>query len=535
MFASGSVGGQARRMTETPNGAQALIRTLVDSGVEVCFTNPGTSEMHFVAALDDVPEMRGILGLFEGVVTAAADGYARMAGKPAATLLHLGPGLGNGLANLHNARRARTPMVNIVGDHATYHKQYDAPLESDIDSIARGVPGWFRRSMSADEVARDAADAVAAAVSAPGQVATLVLPADTCWLPAADGAVAPSAPVAIPPVDEHALERIADLLRSDASCALLVGGRVLSERGTRVAAAVAAASDAKLLCETFPSRQRRGAGIPAVERMIYLAEFAQMQLAGVEHLILVDTVDPVSFFAYPDKPSRIAPDGCEIVTLSESTGDPVEALDALAALLGAEEVEGPAPSRPPAPEGPIDTNSLAQAIAATLPDDAVVVDEANTSGLSLQAATAGASPHDWLYLTGGAIGIGLPLATGAAVASPDRPVLCVEADGSAMYTFQALWTMAHENLDITIVIANNGRYSVLDMELDRVGAQAGGPKAREMFDLTGPDIDFPALAQGLGVPGVRVETAESLASELERAYAEPGPHLIDAVLPPMTF
>jgi len=521
-------------MTDTPNGAQALIRTLVDSGVEVCFTNPGTSEMHFVAALDDVPEMRGILGLFEGVVTGAADGYARMAGKPAATLLHLGPGLGNGLANLHNARRGHTPMVNIVGDHATYHKQYDAPLDTDIDSIAKGVPGWYRRSMSAADVARDAADAVAAAMSPPGHVATLVLPADTCWLPA-DGPATPSEPVPPAPVDPAELERIAKILGSDASCALLIGGRALSEAGTRAAAAVASATGAKLLCETFPARQRRGAGIPPVERMIYLAEFAQMQLAGVEHLILVDTVDPVSFFAYPDKPSRIASDECDIVTLADGSHDAIGSLLALGDLLDAEEVAGPDASRPARPEGPLDLNSFAQAIAATLPDNAIVVDEANTSGLSLQAETAGAAPHDWLYLTGGSIGIGLPLATGAAVAAPDRKVLCVEADGSAMYTFQALWTMAHEGLDVTIVIANNGRYSVLDMELDRVGADAGGPKARAMFDLTGPDIDFVSLAAGLGVAGVRVETADALADELDRAYAAPGPRLIDAVIPTLSF
>ncbi|MEZ5244172.1 MAG: acetolactate synthase large subunit [Acidimicrobiales bacterium] len=522
-------------MTETPNGAQALIRTLVDSGVEVCFTNPGTSEMHFVAALDAVPEMRGILGLFEGVVTGAADGYARIAGKPAATLLHLGPGLGNGLANLHNARRGHTPIVNIVGDHATFHKQYDAPLESDIDSIAAGVPGWFRRSTAADEVAGDAAAAVAASMSAPGRVATLVLPADTCWLPAPEGAAEPVPPVAAVPVPSDRLEEIASLLRSDASCAVLLGGRALTEEMTRSAARVAAAVGAKLLCETFPARQRRGAGIPGVERLIYLAEFAQMQLQGIEHLILVDAVAPVSFFAYPDKPSLIAADGCEIHTLVAGSDDPLQALTDLAEILGAGDVDGVAPHIPERPSGPLDLNSFAQAIAATLPADVIVVDESNTSGLALQPATAGCAPHDWLYLTGGSIGIGLPLATGAAVAAPDRKVLAIDSDGSAMYTFQALWTMAHEALDVTVVIADNGRYAVLDMELDRVGAEAGGPRARAMFDLTGPDIDFVALAAGLGVPGVRVETAEDLAAALDRAYAEPGPHLVAAVIPPMAF
>ncbi|MFD1120798.1 thiamine pyrophosphate-binding protein, partial [Sphaerisporangium aureirubrum] len=163
------------------NGAQSLIRTLADAGVDVCFANPGTSEMHFVAALDTVPEMHGVLGLFEGVVTGAADGYARVAGRPAAALLHLGPGLGNGLANLHNARRARTPVVVVVGDHATYHKKYDAPLESDIEAVAGSLNGWVRRCAATGDVGADAAAAVAAAMDAPGRVATLVLPADLSW------------------------------------------------------------------------------------------------------------------------------------------------------------------------------------------------------------------------------------------------------------------------------------------------------------------------------------------------------------------
>ncbi|MEM7140939.1 MAG: acetolactate synthase large subunit [Actinomycetota bacterium] len=520
-------------MTQDPNGAQALIRTLVDSGVDVCFTNPGTSEMHFVAALDDVPEMRGILGLFEGVVTAAADGYARMAGRPAATLLHLGPGLGNGLANLHNARRARTPVVNIVGDHATYHKRYDAPLESDIDSIAKGAGGWFRRSMSPDRVAADTADAVAAAMGPPGQVATLVLPADTCWLPAPGGAAAPVAPPAPASADPADVDRVAKLLASDAQCTILVGGRAVDEAGTRAAARIAEATGAKLLCETFPSRQRRGAGIPSLEKVIYLAEFAEMQFAGTEHLILVDTVAPVSFFAYPEKPSTLWPEGCDIVTLADGAIDPVSSLEALAELVGGDPAAGPELNPGERPSGPLDAMSMAAAVAATLPENAIVADESNTAGIGLTGATAGCAPHDWLCLTGGSIGIGLPLAVGAAVAAPDRRVVALQADGSAMYTYQALWTMAREALDITTVILNNGRYAVLDMELARVGADAGGPIARSMFDLSSPDLDFVNMAAGLGVEGVRVETAEDLTAQLERAHATPGPQLIEAIVPPL--
>jgi acetolactate synthase-1/2/3 large subunit len=519
--------------TPTPNGAQALIQTLVDSGVDVCFTNPGTSEMHFVAALDDVTEMRGILGLFEGCVTGAADGYARMAGRPAATLLHLGPGLGNGLANLHNARRGHTPIVNIVGDHATYHKQYDAPLESDIDSIASAVSGWFRRSMTPGAVASDTADAVAAAMTPPGQVATLVLPADVCWLPAPTGPAAPVAPPAARAPDDRVAE-VAKVLTSGEPCTLLIGGRSMTASGSTAAARVAAATDATLLCETFPARQERGGGLPDIPRVAYLAEFAQMQLESAQNLVLVDTVAPVSFFAYPDKASVLTPDGCEVIQLAGGPDDPVAALEALAEAVGA---DATAPSavqgRPEHPTGALDTNSLAAAIGATLPEGAIVADEANTSGLSIPGATVGGPRHDWLCLTGGSIGIGLPLALGAAVASPGRRVVSVEADGSAMYTLQALWTMAREQLDVTTVIANNSSYAVLNMELSRVGAEAGGPRSREMLDLHGPDLDFVSLAQGMGVEGVRVETADDLTAQLDRCNSQPGPHLIEAIIPPL--
>ena len=514
------------------NGAQALIRTLVDCGVDVCFTNPGTSEMHFVAALDAVPEMRGVLGLFEGVVTGAADGYARMADRPAGTLLHLGPGLGNGIANLHNARRAHTPMVNIVGDHATYHKQYDAPLESDIEALASNVSGWYRVSQSPDAVAADAADAVAAAMSPPGKVATLVLPADVSW-EAAGGPATPVTPASRTSVPADRIDEIARVLRSDEPVALLCGGGVLREAGLVAAGRVAATSGAKLLAETFPTRLERGAGLPAVERLGYLAEFAMAQLSGMKHLVLVDAVAPVSFFAYPGKSSYLVPDECQVHVLAEGGDDAVGALAALADALGAP-ADGAArqeASRPERPSGELTGESLAHALGALLPEGAIVADEGNTAGLWSALATAGCPRHDWLTLTGGAIGFGMPVATGAAIACGDRKVINLQADGSALYTFQALWTQAREGLDVTTVIFNNRSYAILNLELSRVGAEPPGPKALGMLDLSGPDMDFTALARGLGVPATRATTAEELTSQLERAIAEPGPALVEAMLP----
>src|SRR5580658_3328012 len=389
------------------NGAQALIRTLVGSGVDVCFANPGTSEMHFVAALDDVPEMRAVLGLFEGVVTGAADGYGRMAERPAATLLHLGPGLGNGIANLHNAGRARTPLVNVVGDHATTHLAYDPPLASDIESLARPVSRWFRSSPSPHGRAADAVEAVQASFGPPGGVATLVVPADVSWQEA--GEPASSHPGAVlHSVGDDAVAHAAKALRSGEPAVVLVGGNALRRRGLAAAGRIANATGAKLLCETFPARLERGAGIVAVERLGYLAEFTVAQLQGARHLVLADARAPVSFFAYPDIPGYLVPDGCEVHTLATGTDDVAGALEALADALGAppDGATLQAAARPARPSGALDAQTMAAAIGALLPEGAVVSDEGNTSGLFVSGATAGAAPHDWLCLTGGAIGQG---------------------------------------------------------------------------------------------------------------------------------
>jgi acetolactate synthase I/II/III large subunit len=520
--------------SKSVNGAQSLIRTLVACGVDTCFTNPGTSEMHFVAALDSVPEMRGVLGLFEGVVTGAADGYARMAERPAATLLHLGPGLGNGLANLHNARKGRVPVVNIVGDHATYHKQYDAQLESDIDTVARNVSAWIRRSEATAEVGRDAAETVAAAVGPPGQVATLILPADVSWSP---GGVVAEPAVGFPPAppDADVVDAVAKALRSGEPVGLLLGGTALREPGLVAASRLANATGARLVAETFPTRLERGAGLPPIDRLAYLAEFASAQLEGLRHLVVVDAKAPVSFFAYPGKASYLVPDGCDVHTLVAPGGDAAGALEALADLVGApgDAATRQAAERPDLPTGALTAEAVARAVGALLPEGAIVSDEGNTSSLFAPGLTAGAPRHDWLTLTGGAIGQGMPVATGAAVACPDRRVINLEADGSALYTVQSLWTQAREGLDVVTIVFNNRSYAVLNMELNRVGAEAAGPRAKDLLDLSRPDIDFVALSQGLGVPATRATTADELGEQLARALAEPGPALVEAMVPPI--
>jgi acetolactate synthase-1/2/3 large subunit len=516
--------------TSSPNGAGALVGTLLASGVDTCFANPGTSEMHFVAALDAVPGMRGVLALFEGVATGAADGYGRMAPRPAAALLHLGPGLANGTANLHNAKKAHTPVVVVVGDHATYHKRLDAPLESDIDAIAGAASGWVRRSWRPADVGRDAAEAVAAARSAPGQVATLILPADVSWT-AGGEAAPPVAPQPPAPVSEEAIAAAVVALRSDTPAAILIGGPVTaSERGLELAAGIAAATGARLFTETFPARLAHGRTRPAIPRLAYLAESAVAQLEGCGAMLLAGARSPVSFFAYPGLPGDLVPAGAAVFDVGGPGDDAVAALDAIAKAVGAASWRGDerTPTEPPA--GPLNAHSIAATVAAWLPEGAIVIDEAVSSALPLPPALAAAAPHDYLTLPGGAIGYGLPAATGAACACPDRPVVCMEADGSAAYTITALWTQAREQLDVTTVIYDNRSYAILRFELGRVEAGEPGPLAADLLDLSRPDLDFVKIAEGFGVSARRVTSTGELAAALRAAASEPGPHLIDAVM-----
>ncbi len=507
------------------NGAESLVQTLLDSGVDTCFANPGTSEMHFVAALDRIPGMRCVLGLFEGVVTGAADGYARMADKPAATLLHCGPGLANGLANLHNARRARVPMVNIVGDQATFHRPLDAPLTADTEGWARPVSGWTRTAAHSASVGADAAAAVQAAVTAPGQIATLILPSDTSW---DEGGVV-AARLAVPPaasVDADTVATVARVLRSGEPAMLLLGGMALRAAPLAVAGGIVAATGARMMAPTSNARIERGAGRVPIERVPYPVDLALKALAGLKHLILVGAAAPVGFFAYPGKPGRMYPDDCTVHVLARPDQDGPAALAALAGLLGAEPATPSAGVRPTVAAGAVTSEAMAQSLGALMPEGAIVVDESITFGRGLFPYTAAAAPHDWLQLTGGAIGDGLPLSTGAAVGAPGRRVITLQADGSAMYTVQALWTQAREKLDVTTIIFSNRKYAILLGELANVGANPGRT-ALDMMDLSNPDLDWCRIAGGLGVEAARADTMEQFADLLAGANRRAGPFVIE--------
>ena len=514
------------------NGAEALVHTLADSGIEICFGNPGTSEMHVVTALDHEPRMRGVLCLFEGVAAGAADGYARMTGKPAATLLHLGPGFANAISFLHNARKARQPVVNIVGDHASTHAKYvQAPLTSDIMAICGSVSDWAHHCLGVAEVAGDGARAVQAALTTPGQIATLVLPADAAW---SQGATpAPRLPVAPPKqVEAAVIEQVAAALGNGKRSALLLRGRCLERVGVEAAGRIAAKTGARLLHDYFTPRLTRGEGLPLVERIPYFAEQIVECLKGLEQIVLVGAPAPVTFFAYPDKPSWVTPQGCALFTLAQPQEDTVGALQALAGAVGARfpaaAVRRVIPDVPR--DGVLTPDGLGAIIARCMPDNAIVSDDSLTAGQGLQAHLPHGPLHDWLLLTGGAIGDAMPMAVGAALAAPDRKVIAVSGDGAAMYSLQALWTMARERLDVVTVICANRTYNILNIELGRVGALNPGPKTLAMLDLHNPELDFVKMAQGMGVEASRAVTTREFASQFADATERRGPRLIEAVL-----
>lgn len=512
------------------NGARAIIRTLHTNGIDTVFSNPGTSEMHLVQALDHERGMRCVLGLFEGVATGAADGFARIRGRPAATLLHLGCGLANGLANIHNAHRGAVGMLNLVGDHATSHARFDAPLQSDIAGLARPMNDFVRRVEHADHAAGVTAAAIAAATTPPGRVATLIVPADVAWSRTSHGPQRTTPPLC-PPVADAAIEGCAAVLDGRSRTMLLLGG-VLDRATLDTAAAIAQRSGARLACETFVTRIDHGAGTPRIERLPYIPEFAIDTLKDVDHLVLAGASAPVAFFAYPGLPGSLLADTCHVHTLYAPEQDGAGALARLAATVDASTavVDAYRDALPPLPTGALTGTTIAAAIAALLPQTAIIVDEGIVGGAEVFQATAGSRPHTWIQQTGGAIGWGMPAGLGAAIACPDRKVLVLEGDGSAMYTIQALWSMARESADVTTVIFANRAYAILQFEYARFAPEGMGASASAQMDLSNPAIDYVALAQSLGVAARRAETAAAFVDALQAAMATPGPHLIEAVI-----
>ena len=518
-------------MSAEMNGAESLVHTLLSNGIEVCFTNPGTSEMHFVAALDHIAGMRSVLVLHENVATGAADGYYRMRGTPASTLLHLGPGLANGLSNLHNAKKGGSGVVNIIGEHASSHIALDAPLTSDIEGIARPVSHWVKTSRSAEEVGADAALAVQAAMVAPGQIASLILPSDTAWNTGGVAQAAAELP-APAPFDAGMLAHAAEALAGPGTL-LLLGGAALTEDNLEIAGRIAAKTGCKILSEWSNARLERGAGRVFIGRVPYPIDIALKVLEPFKRIVLIGARAPIGFFAYPGKPAILTREDAEILTLAPAGTDLDQALLALCAATHATDT-APAhmvePATPERPTGAITLDTLAAVIARAIPEDAIVVDESVTTGRAFSPATKSAPKHTWLNNCGGSIGYAMPAAIGAAIACPARKVMCLTGDGSAMYTVQALWTMARENLDITVLVFANHSYQILRGELTNVGVGNPGPRAIDMLSLDRPTLDWVQMARSMGVEAQRVDTCEALEAALDEGLTTGGPTLIEITL-----
>ena len=515
------------------NGAEILVQTLLTNGIDTCFANPGTSEMHFVAALDRNRAMRCVLGLFEGVVTGAADGYYRMIERSAATLLHLGPGLGNAFANLHNAKKAQSGIVNIVGEHVTTYLRYDPPLAADIEGLARPVSAWVKTATDAASIAPLAVAAIGAASGSPPAIATLILPGDAAWGEVENKpAVTKAAPPPSRRVSSDTIDKAACLLASSEPTLVILAGPALKGPALDSAGRIAGRTGCRIATQFFSARMERGAGRVPLERIPYAVNQALAMLKPFRHIITVCTAEPIAFFAYPNKPSRLKPEGCDVLEFCAMGEDCAQALADLADAVGAKEMDRlvqPAAEKP-RPSGALNAENLAQALLRAMPEGCILVDESVTTGRESFGVTAGAAPHDNLQNMGGSIGFGTPVSTGAAIACPDRPVLCIVGDGSAMYTIQSLWTQVREGLNVTTVVCANRSYQILKNEFKAVGAGVPGSNALSMLDIDNPTLDFVALAKGMGVPATRVATAEDLCRALERGFAEPGPHLIEAQL-----
>jgi acetolactate synthase-1/2/3 large subunit len=514
-------------------GAEILIKTAVEAGIEVCFTNPGTTEMPLVCAFDSIPGIRPFLGLFEGCCTGAADGYGRMADKPAMTLLHLGPGLGNGVANLHNAGKGRTPVLNVIGEHATWHRTVNAPLTMDIEALAEPVSGWQRTCSSTDNLAQDTADAIAAALE--GQVVSLIVPSDVQWSECADPQIhQPKTSSAS--IDQDAINRAAEVLHTEQKSALILGGRALRKQGLMAAARIKFATGCDLLSERSPARIERGVGIPPTEVIPYFPRQALELLSGYQVIVLACAGEPVTFFGWPGYPSRLLNDSQEIRQIKADNKSLPQALENLADALDAPG-KNAAPDagfskiiRPEIPGGKLTANTAGIILAALQPEHSIIVNESITSGAAYLPLAVSAPPHTMMALPGGAIGYGMPCAVGAAIACPERPVINFQADGSAMYTLQALWMQARESLNITTLICANRSYNILKIEFARADIETPGPHARSLTDIGNPDIDWVQISRGMGVPAVAVDSCEELAKEFKKALQEPGPHLIEMLL-----
>lgn len=514
----------------TKTGAQALVSTLANNGVTHCFANPGTSEMHLVQALDKEPRIKSVLCLFEGVATGAADGFARISGTPAMTLLHLGAGFGNGIANIHNAMKGHVPMINVIGDHATYHRKYDAPLTCDLETLVKPHSSHIGIVDSALIGGEIAASAFEAATNHPNSPVSIILPADSAWNEG--GIDGPKISLKSPSLVENSkIDEAIELIKNANKPVILVGGKTLGDEKALELFSRFKAANIRIMVDTFPAKLRRGGGLFEPDRMQYFGEMALDDLKNTDLMVIAGTQIPVAFFAYPNKPSILVPENCQTFELAARYEDSFEALSRIADAL---DLHIAPPKRElktmPAPEGALNPFSCAQSLARHMPHNAIISDDAVTAGLPLYLATSNAKAHDWLFLTGGAIGQGLPVAIGAQMADLKRKTIALSGDGAGMYCIQSLWTMAREKLPIVTIIFANRSYRILNIEMARTEAGAMGETAKQMLSLESPALDYVKIAEGMGIMAKSVSDAKIFDEVLKEAIEANVPYLIEAIV-----
>ncbi len=519
-------------MSDAPMmGAQWMLKSAAAAGIEVCFANPGTTELPFVAAMDRATEIRPLLGLFEGVCSGAADGYYRIRRKPAMTLTHLGPGFANAIANFHNARRARSAIFNVIGEHMSWHVAADPPLASDIESLARPVSAGVWRA-DTPATLHNATVGALQGLQQRGGIQTLILPMDLQEDPVQHSIAAPVAAQAAADYDAAAVATVAADITAGRKVLLYLGADALGEAALRRLARLAALPNVELVGETFPAASEHGRGLPAIKRLVALAEKAHPYLLGFERVAVLAAEPPVAFFGARGLPSHLG-DPARMATVCGPGGRVAEALEELLARVR------PAAAPASTVQRVSDTDlgesltpeSASRVVAAHLPANAIVSAEGATLGFPFNALASQAERHTTIVLTGGAIGQGLPSAFGASVAAPDRKVVALQSDGSALFTIQALWSMAREGSDVVVILASNQRYNILINEMSRNGYALTSPPVRDLLNLARPAVDWQALSTSFGVPSNRVESVSALRRAFQAALAERGPRLIEVVLP----
>ena len=514
------------------NGAAAFFKSIVDNGIDTIFACPGTSEMQVV---DEVgySNLRVVLCLFENSVTGMADGYARMLDKPALGMVHVTCGLTNALANMHNARIANSRMIIFGGGVHVAH-EVNEPVHSMLQRqpyVAQIAAQCVIEARSPDQLAAAATQALKASNDGAGKIVYVYGPNNAVWGESSFQGKLTSSAEQRQRVSTATISSIADTLKAGKKTAFILDNLALREEGLEILGRIAEGAGGRLFREWLPSRIAMGAGRVRTETLPYGGAEGRELLSEFDQIVLVGAKIPVCPFSYENQPWVKIPENCNVHTLATADHDILAALEELATQLDLPEKASNRYNRKPGepPTGPLSGNSIVQSLSILMPADSIVLDEAMLENVMFPLLMDGAAPFDFMAACpGGAIGAGPPVACGAAIACPNRKVILLEGDFSLMQGNTALWSMAQHNLDICVINYNNEGSASLSTELARVRQGEAQPKSIELLRIRKPTIDYAAMAESMGVPASRAETAEEFHLQLTKAMSTKGPHFIDA-------